>query len=139
MCFDRERHTGSKDPLKENIICLPLKEDIICLPLKEDIICLPLKENIIWQIVGRDLKLVSFLPTLQTRKTAIVVAALQMKGETGSMDVCPAWTTSTEVESSLDLNVLLSKMRNNLTFGMDTQITIERKEIVSFTHMSKTD
>ena len=45
-------------------------------------------------------------------------------------------STSTEVESSLDLNVLLSKMRNNLTFGMDTQITIERKEIVSFTHMS---
>ena len=48
-------------------------------------------------------------------------------------------STSTEVESSLDLNVLLSKMRNNLTFGMDTKITIERKEIVSFTHMSKTD
>ena len=35
------------------------------------------------------LKLVSILPTLQTRKTAIV-AALQMKEETGSMDVCPA-------------------------------------------------
>ena len=49
------------------------------------------------------------------------------------------YSTSTEVESSLDLNVLLLKMRNNLTFGMDTQITIERKEIVSFTHMSKTD
>ena len=50
-------------------------------------------------------------------------------------------STSTEVESSLDLNVLvLSKIRNNLTFGIqDTQITIERKEIVSFTHMSKTD
>ena len=31
-------------------------------------------------------------------------------------------STSTEVESSLDLNVLLSKMRNNLTSGMDTQI-----------------
>ena len=46
--------------------------------------------NIIWQIVGRDLKLVSILPTLQTRKTAIV-AALQMKEETGSMAVCPAW------------------------------------------------
>ena len=48
-------------------------------------------------------------------------------------------STSTEVESSLDLNVLLSKMRNNLTLGMGTQITIERKEIVSITHMSKTD
>ena len=48
-------------------------------------------------------------------------------------------STSTEVESSLDLNMLLSKMRNNLTFGMDTQITIERKEIVSYTHMSKID
>ena len=81
MCFDRERHTGSKGPLKENIICLPLKEDIICLSLKE---------NIIWQIVGRDLKLVSILPTLQTRKMAIV-AALQMNEESGSMDVCPAW------------------------------------------------
>ena len=32
-------------------------------------------------------------------------------------------STSSEVESSLDLKVLLSKMRNNLTFGMDTQIT----------------
>ena len=31
-------------------------------------------------------------------------------------------STSTEVESSRDLNVLLSKMRNNLTSGMDTQI-----------------
>ena len=31
-------------------------------------------------------------------------------------------STSTEVESCLDLNVLLSKMRNNLTFEMDTQI-----------------
>ena len=31
-------------------------------------------------------------------------------------------STSTEVESSLDLNVLRSKMRNNLTSGMDTQI-----------------
>ena len=81
MLCNREIHTGSKDPLKENTICLPLKEDIICLPLKE---------NIIWQIVGRDLKLVSILLTLQTRKTAIVVA-LQMKEETGSMDVCPAW------------------------------------------------
>ena len=48
-------------------------------------------------------------------------------------------STSTKVESSLDLSVLLSKMRNNLTFGMGTQITIERKEIVSFTHMCKTD
>ena len=55
-------------------------------------------------------------------------------GSLSSMD-----STSTEVESSLDLNVFLLKMRNNLTFGMDTQITIERKEIVSFTHMSKTD
>ena len=43
-------------------------------------------------------------------------------------------STSTEVESSLDLNVLLSKMRNNLTFGMDTQI-----KIVSCTHISRTD
>ena len=43
-------------------------------------------------------------------------------------------STSTEVESSLDLNVLLSKMRNNLTSGMDTQITI-----VSCTHISRTD
>ena len=31
-------------------------------------------------------------------------------------------STSSEVESSLDLKVLLSKMRNNLTFGMETQI-----------------
>ena len=48
------------------------------------------EENMSWQIVGRDLKLVFILPTLQTRKTAII-AALQMKEETGSMDVCPVY------------------------------------------------
>ena len=125
LCFDRERHTGSKDPLKENKICLPLKEDIICLPLKE---------NIIWQIVGRDLKLDSILPTLQTRKTAIV-AALQMKEETGSMDVCPAWILLLQ-----KLNLLWSWMCYSRKWGITWHLGwIQRKEIVSFTHMSKTD
>ena len=74
-----------------------------------------------WQKVGGFLKL-SILPTLQTRKTAINSCFSDERrnwfyGCLSSMD-----STSTEVESSLDLNVLLSKMRNNLTSGMDTQI-----------------
>ena len=43
-------------------------------------------------------------------------------------------STSTEVESSLDLNVLRSKMRNNLTSEKDTQINN-----ISCTHISRTD
>ena len=39
----------------------------------------------------RDLKLVSILPTLRNKKKKTdIIAALQMKEETGSMDVCSA-------------------------------------------------
>ena len=97
MCFDRERHTGSKDPLKENIICLPLKEDIICLPLKE---------NIIWQIVGRDRSETGLHPPdLANQKNGYSSCSSDERRNwfyecLSSMD-----STSTEVKSSLDLNV----------------------------------
>ena len=72
-----------------------------------------------WQIVGKDLKLFSILPNQKNDFNSCSSDERRnwFYGCLSSMD-----SNYTEVESSLDLKVLLSKMRNNLTFGMDTQI-----------------
>ena len=97
-------------------------------------VCLPLKENMNWQKGGRDLKLVSILPTLWTRKTAII-AALQKKEETGSMDVCPAWILLLQ-----KLNLLWTWMCYSQKWGITWHLGwIHRQTIVSCTHISRTD
>ena len=102
-CFHKERRTGLKDPLKEK--SMPSTEG------KHE-----LAKS--WERSETGLH----PPNLVNQKNSYNSCSSDERrnwfyGCLSSMD-----STSTEVESSLDLNVLLSKMRNNLTFGMDTQI-----------------